>query len=83
MGTHTDLALPSLSTEDFALTEAAYTVFRLLHQFPTIQLPAGQKVEIVGVEKQTLTLVLSSTEGCMVDFESRKGKSGDERDDVN
>lgn len=62
------------SPEDFALTEAAYTVVRLLHQFPVIRLPAAQKVEILGVEKQTMTLVLSSTEGCMVDF-----ASGEER----
>ena len=55
---------------DFALTEAAYTVVRLLHRFPTIGLPTGQKVEILGVEKQTITLVLSSTEGCMVDLTS-------------
>ena len=60
------------SPVDFALTEAAYTVVRLLHQFPLIQLPAGQKVEIIGVEKQTMTLVLSSTEGCLVDLASRK-----------
>jgi hypothetical protein len=55
---------------DFALTEAAYTVVRLLHQFPVIRLPAGQKVELTGVEKQTMTLVVSSTEGCMVDIAS-------------
>ena len=54
--------------EDYALTEAAYTVVRLLHRFPTIRLPVGQKVDIVGVEKQKMTLVLSSTEGCVVDF---------------
>lgn len=60
------------SLVDFALTEAAYTVVRLLHHFPTIRLPAGQKVEIIGVEKQTMTLVLSSTEGCMVDLSSRE-----------
>ena len=57
---------------DFALTEAAYTVVRILLKFPIIRLPAGQKVEITGVEKQTMTLVLSSTEGCMVDLASRK-----------
>ena len=57
---------------DFALTEAAYTVVRLLLRFPVIRLPAGQKVELTGVEKQTITLVLSSTEGCMVDIASRK-----------
>ena len=52
--------------EDFALTEAGYTVVRLLQQFPLIRLPMGQKVELTGVEKQTMTLVISSTEGCMV-----------------
>ncbi len=57
---------------DFALTEAAYTVVRLLQQFPTIRLPASQKVELTGVEKQTMTLVLSSTEGCMVDITFRE-----------
>lgn len=57
---------------NFALTEAAYAVVRLLHRFPIIRLPPGQKVEIIGVEKQTMTLVLSSTEGCMVDYASGK-----------
>lgn len=57
---------------DFALTEAAYTVVRLLQQFPVIGLPAGHKVELTGVEKQTMTLVLSSTEGCMVDIASKE-----------
>lgn len=53
---------------DFALTEAAYTVVRVLLHFPMIRLPAGQKAELTGVEKQTITLVLQSTEGCMVDM---------------
>ena len=74
VGTYTDFSLPFLSAEDFALTEAAYTVVRLLHRFPIMQLPAGQKVEILGVEKQTLTLVLSSTEGCVVDFKSGEAR---------
>lgn len=56
---------------DFALTEAAYTVVRVLLHFPVIRLPAGQKAELTGVEKQTLTLVLQSTEGCMVEMASR------------
>ena len=60
------------SPADIALTEAAYTVVRLFLQFPTIRLPAGQKVEIIGTEKQTMTLVLSSTEGCLVDLGSRE-----------
>jgi hypothetical protein len=53
---------------DFALTEAAYTVVRLLLSFPSIRLPAGHKVNLVGVEKQDMTLVIKSTEGCMVDI---------------
>lgn len=61
---------------DFALTEAAYTVVRLLHHFPIIRLAAGQKIEIIGAEKQTMTLVLSSTEGCMVEFVSGKEQEG-------
>lgn len=51
---------------DFALTEAAYAVVRIFQQFPDIALPPGEKVELVGVEKQTMTLVVSVTEGCKV-----------------
>jgi len=29
---------------DFALTEAAYTVFRILQRFPDITIPTGEKV---------------------------------------
>ncbi|KAL8669552.1 MAG: hypothetical protein Q9168_005860 [Polycauliona sp. 1 TL-2023] len=53
---------------DFGLNEAAYTVVRLIQRFPTIQLPPGEKIELVGVEKQTMTLVLSITEGCKVEL---------------
>ena len=53
---------------DFALTEAGYTVVRLLQRFPTIKLPAGENVELVGVEKQVMTLVVSIKEGCMVEI---------------
>lgn len=53
---------------DFGLTEAAYTVVRLIQRFPTMKLPLGEKVELVGVEKQTMTLVLSITEGCNVEL---------------
>jgi predicted DNA-binding antitoxin AbrB/MazE fold protein len=53
---------------DFALTEAAYTVVRLLQRFQSITLPAGEKVELVGVEKQDMTLVISIKEGCKVEI---------------
>jgi hypothetical protein len=50
-----------LITVDFAFTEAAYTVVRIVQRFQTIQLPNGVAVELTGVEKQTMTLVLSIT----------------------
>lgn len=57
---------------DFGLIEAAYTVVRLLQRFPVIELPADEKVELVGVEKQTMTLVMSSTMGCRVKLGSKQ-----------
>ena len=51
---------------DFALTEAGYTVVRLLQSFSTIELPEGEVVELVGVEQQVTTLVVSIKEGCKV-----------------
>jgi Cytochrome P450 len=57
-----------LFTVDFALTEAAYTVVRILQRFQTIQLPDGVAAELTGVEKQTMTLVVSITEGCKAEL---------------
>ncbi|KAK3352624.1 cytochrome P450 alkane hydroxylase [Lasiosphaeria hispida] len=51
---------------DFALTEAAYTIVRIFQRYPEITLPEGEKVEVVGLEKQTVTLVLQITDGCKV-----------------
>ncbi|KAH4212502.1 hypothetical protein HBI26_064000 [Parastagonospora nodorum] len=53
---------------DFALTEAAYVVVRLLQRFQSITLPAGEKVELVGVEKQDMTIVIAIKEGCKVEI---------------
>ena len=53
---------------DFALTEAAYTTVRIIQKFPTIKLPEGELVELAGVEKQKITLVMSITEGCNVEL---------------
>ncbi|KAJ3579480.1 hypothetical protein NPX13_g1088 [Xylaria arbuscula] len=53
---------------DFALTEAAYIITRIFRRYPKIALPDGETVELVGVEKQTTTLVLKSSEGCRVDL---------------
>lgn len=62
----TRFSLTDVSLADFALTEAAYVVVRLLQRFPEIGLPENEVVELTGVEKQSITLVLASAEGCKV-----------------
>lgn len=51
---------------DLALTQAGYTIVRLLQHFPILRLPDKERVEIIGTEKQRVTLVLSIKEGCNV-----------------
>ncbi|KAI1081970.1 n-alkane-inducible cytochrome P-450 [Whalleya microplaca] len=50
--------------EDFALMEIYYTIVRLLQKFPVIAMPHEELIEPVGTERQRLTLVLSSADGC-------------------
>ena len=52
--------------EDFALMEASYGLIRILQYFPNLRLPPGEPVEPTGQEKQSLTIVVSSAEGCRV-----------------
>lgn len=52
--------------QDFALLEAGYTIARLVQRFPYISVPEGDVDVEVGKEKQVLTLVVSSGEGCRV-----------------
>ncbi|KAF4625978.1 hypothetical protein G7Y89_g12186 [Cudoniella acicularis] len=52
--------------EDFALMEVSYTIVRLLQTFSDIALPDGIETQPVGKERQRLTLVLSSEDGCLV-----------------
>lgn len=54
------------SKEDFALTEASYGIVRILQRFPNLRLPTAYSTEPSGLEKQDLTIVVSSTEGCKV-----------------
>jgi hypothetical protein len=56
----------SMLRVDFAMTELAYAVVRLVQTLPTMSLPPNEKVELVGLEKQTMTLVMSITDGCKV-----------------
>jgi hypothetical protein len=53
---------------DFAMTEAAYTVVRLLQRFSVLEKPDDEVDERTGREQQTMTLVLSITNGCRVRF---------------
>ncbi len=52
--------------QDFALMEVSYTIVRLLQAFPIISLPVNDTNEPPGTERQRLTLVLSSADGCRV-----------------
>ena len=53
---------------DFAMTEAAYTVVRLLQRFPVLDKPDDEVEARTGKEQQTMTLVLAITNGCRVRF---------------
>ena len=52
--------------EDYAMMQISYTMIRLIETFKTIEMPKGEKIEPVGTERQLLTLVLSSADGCRV-----------------
>ena len=62
--------------QDFALIEVSYTVARLLQGFRTIRLPDGETDEPGGTERQRLTLVRGSADGCGVELEKRMGEGG-------
>lgn len=53
--------------QEFALLEAAYTVVRLLQTYESIEMVEGKEFNMpVGQEKQLLTLVVASGDGCWV-----------------
>ncbi|MCJ1244075.1 hypothetical protein MMC30_001272 [Trapelia coarctata] len=62
--------------QDFAMMEISYTIVRLLRVCGVIKLPEGEKVEAVGMERQRLTLVLLSADGCRVMVERAKEGEG-------
>ncbi len=59
-------------SEDFAVMEAGYTIARLVQKYPLINLPHGESRKAIGEEKQTLTLVMSSGEGCKVQLKAAR-----------
>ncbi|RDW82928.1 hypothetical protein BP5796_04419 [Coleophoma crateriformis] len=52
--------------KDFALSEASYAIIKIVQQFPKLRLPSGLEKEKTGQEKQSLTIVVTSAEGCKV-----------------
>ena len=55
---------------DFAETETAYTIVRLIQRFPKMRLPSSEIIELTGVEKQTMTLVMFIAEGCKIQIDA-------------
>ncbi|KAI9795453.1 MAG: hypothetical protein M1835_005787 [Candelina submexicana] len=53
-------------TEEFALMEASCGIVRIIQKFPKLKLPPEIPQEPTGLEKQSLTIVVSSAEGCKV-----------------
>jgi hypothetical protein len=53
-------------TEDFAIVEASYTIVRLLQTFKDFEYDPDQEVPKVGEERQEVTLVLASADGCHI-----------------
>ncbi|KAI9148371.1 Cytochrome P477 monooxygenase [Paramyrothecium foliicola] len=52
--------------QEFAHQQIAYTVVRMIQVFSQIKVPPDEASVAVGQETQTLTLVVSSADGCMV-----------------
>ncbi|KAL8712637.1 MAG: hypothetical protein Q9220_003168 [cf. Caloplaca sp. 1 TL-2023] len=55
-----------INEKDFALMEASYTIIRVIQAFPNLRLPPGEPQYPTGQERQSLTIVVSSAEGCRV-----------------
>lgn len=52
--------------KDFALTEASFAISRFVQAYPNLRLPDGVEAVPTGQEPQTLTIVVSSADGCKV-----------------
>ncbi|KAJ5369652.1 n-alkane-inducible cytochrome P450 [Penicillium cosmopolitanum] len=62
--------------QEFALLEAAYTVVRLLQMYESIEMVEGKEFDMpVGLERQLLTLVVSSADGCWVKMKKYSSSS--------
>ena len=61
----------SFQNNGFRPERSRITVVRLVPRLLIVQSPPSEKVELVEVEKQTMTLVLSIREGCKVELSSQ------------
>ncbi|KAF2817453.1 putative cytochrome P450 alkane hydroxylase [Mytilinidion resinicola] len=52
--------------KDFALMEASYGIVKIIQTFPGLRLPPEVEKEETGQERQNLTIVVTSAEGCKV-----------------
>lgn len=55
-----------MEVEDFALSEASYAIVKILLTFPDLRLPPEMKKERTGQERQSLHIVVTSSDGCKV-----------------
>ncbi|KAI1653485.1 cytochrome P450 monooxygenase [Daldinia decipiens] len=53
---------------DFSLTGGAYAIVRILQRFSSIRLPAGERIQVSGKERQMATISLKPADGCKVDL---------------
>ncbi|KAJ5318688.1 Cytochrome P450 E-class CYP52 [Penicillium atrosanguineum] len=58
--------------QEFALTEAKYAIIRVLQTFPGLRLPPDVSSVPPGQEKQALTIVVMSADGCKVLLEENE-----------
>ncbi|EUC50820.1 hypothetical protein COCMIDRAFT_80955 [Bipolaris oryzae ATCC 44560] len=56
--------------QEYAQLEIAYTIVRLIQNFPNMKLPVDETVVPLGMEKQALTLVLAPGDGARVHMRS-------------
>lgn len=56
----------SLTIGEFALLEASYAIVRIVQVFPQLSIPADEKIEPIGAERQNITLTMAPADGCRV-----------------
>ena len=63
----------NVSPEDFALTEASYAIVQIIQSFPDLRIPPKTPIVTPGEERQALTIVVMSAEGCKVVMGKHRG----------